>query len=418
MARGSNTDESFVSQDDATTGLIARLPILRESIRDAFANLYATRQRSLLALIGIVIGTAAVIAMVNIGHNAQQEFLRQFKAMGTDILIVQGGVLDGPDRDAGLKLEDVLGLPQRIAAVESVAPISLTGATAISGGRGESVTVVAATATLAAMAKLSPTSGRFVSDFDGNKVFAVVGSEVAAGFAKLGQRLSVGDALQMGDSVFTVIGILAETVPNPMLTTDFNRSIIIPLASTRRVGGGGINNVILRMRAGADDRETASAVRADVQALLGGRPVNVQSARQLIDGMGRQMRLFSLLLAAIGGVSMVVGGVGVMNVMLMNVMERRREIGIRLAIGARRADIGAMFLVEALVLSLLGGLVGTGFGLAAAAVVAEVANWSVGIAPGAIPIGISVSAAVGLFFGIYPAVSAAKLDPIAALRAE
>ncbi len=395
-----------------------RLRILREAVGDAFANLNAMRQRSLLALIGIVIGTAAVIAMVNIGNNARREFLRQFETMGIDILLVQTGMLDGLGHDAGLRADDLRDLPSRIGEVEAVAPVVLGGAYAVLGGRGESVSVVAATAALADIARLSPSSGRFVSDFDGSKAFAVVGRGLAESFAGKGRLLRLGDGLQMGDAVFTVIGLLPEVIPNPMLTTDFNRGVIIPLESARRVGAGGINNVILRMRPGADDRRTAAAVQADVQALLGGRPVDVQSARQLIEGMGRQMRHFSLLLAAIGGVSIVVGGVGVMNVMLMSVMERRREIGIRLAVGARQGDIRAMFLIEALSLSLAGGLLGTASGLAAAAVVADVAAWTFILAPGAVPLGLGVSAATGLFFGIYPAVKAARLDPVAALRAD
>ena len=392
--------------------------IRRELIADAVATLAAVRQRSLLALIGIAIGTASVIAMLNIGHNARLESERRFLAMGTDLLVVQKSyTVDAAD--TAIRLDDAVRLGDHVTAIAAVAPTVLTSAALRAHRTRTDATVVGATASLAPIAKLSLQAGRFVSDFDGARTFAVIGATVAETLGAPGRPLALGDAVQIGAYAFTVIGLLADTAQSPLLPADFNTAVIVPLPSARRITPDPqITTVIARLRPGADDGATAAAVTAYFTDRLRGDAIEVRTARQLIAGLARQMQVYTLLLAAIGGISLVVGGVGVMNVMLMGVIERRREIGLRLALGARRRDIRTMFLVEAVVLASVGGGVGTLLGLGAAFAFAFASGWRFDLAVAVLPLAAGVAAAVGLFFGIYPAVSAARQDPITALRAD
>jgi len=195
--------------------------------------------------------------------------------------------------------------------------------------------------------------------------------------------------------------------------------VIIPQAAMRRIATQTQGSTILA----AADEDTDPILAAEIlkehlSALYGGQGVQVQSARQLIEGMQKQASIMSGLLAAIGGISLLVGGVGVMNVMLMNVSERRREIGLRMALGARRSHIRTMFLIEAALLSLTGGIFGTILGMLAAYIYADFSGWDFTPSSLALPLGAVISAGIGLFFGAYPAASAARLDPIETLRAE
>lgn len=375
---------------------------------DALRNLLAVGQRSLLALIGIVIGTGAVIAMVNVGENAAAESAREFASMGTDLIIASGG---GP---LGIPLSELERLPGLLPELAVVAPVATAGKK-VGRGTGVQTTLVGATAALAEAARLKVQEGRFLSDFDRAETFAVVGRRTAASATP---AVALGDPLRVDGYVFTVIGIMDDLTPNPLLPFDINDVVMVPLGAMRRVGADPAPSAIVARAAGGRDAIAAGeALAARLAAHRHGRPVQAQSARQLIEGMRKQAQVFTGLLAAIGAISLVVGGVGVMNVMLMNVSERRREIGLRMAVGARRGHIRVMFLCEAAALSLTGGVVGTALGLLAAYGIAWYSGWHFLLATGALPLGGGISLAIGLFFGAYPAATAANLDPIESLRA-
>lgn len=231
--------------------------------------------------------------------------------------------------------------------------------------------------------------------------------------------MDVGRPVRVGRYLFTVIGVLKPGPTTAFDPTDFNSAIIIPLASGRRaLGQTAPNAAMARVRPGADAVSAASALSEELKRASPRAQLQVQSARQLIATLKAQKAVHTRLLAAIGGISLLVGGIGVMNVMLMGVMERRREIGLRAAIGATPRDIQLMFLVEAAVLALSGGVLGALLGVAAAFVVAKTSGWTFDPALYALPLGSGVATVVGLVFGPYPALKASRLDPIEALRAE
>jgi len=383
---------------------------------EAVANVMAVAQRSILALLGIVIGTASVIAMLNVGHNAEVESIRQFKSMGTDLIVAQAflGQMKGA-RPSASAIEDLAkDLPQ----IRKIAPLSITGKR-LGRGQGMQSSIIGATQSLKDVIRLRTVEGRFLSAFDKEETYAVIGSAIAASRKISATPLHPGDRIRLGNYLFTVIGILAETTHNPLLPFDVNKGVIIPEASMRRVATQTGSSTILAAAADDSDPILATEILGErLRDLHGGQRVQIRSARQLIEGMQKQASIMAGLLAAIGAISLLVGGVGVMNVMLMNVAERRREIGLRMALGARRSHIRIMFLMEAALLSLTGGICGTVLGMLAAYIYADFSGWNFTPSSLALPLGAVISAGVGLFFGAYPAASAARLDPIETLRAE
>jgi len=383
--------------------------------REAVANLRAVAQRSALALLGIVIGTASVIAMLNVGHNAEVESIRQFKSMGTDLIVAQAFL--GQAKAASPSALVIEDLSKTLPQIRQIAPLSITGMRLGRGGMQSSI--IGATQSLKGVIGLRITEGRFLSPFDKDETYAVIGSAIAASRKISDAPLHPGDRIRVGNYLFTVIGILEKTTHNPLLPFDVNKGVIIPEASMRRVTTQTGSSTILAAAAKDSDPILAAETLGEkLTALHGGRRVQTQSARQLIEGMQKQASIMAGLLAAIGAISLLVGGVGVMNVMLMNVAERRREIGLRMALGARRSHIRTMFLMEAAILSLTGGICGTVLGMLAAYIYADFSGWDFTPSSLALPLGAVISAGIGLFFGAYPAASAARLDPIETLRAE
>jgi putative ABC transport system permease protein len=394
----------------------ADVVVLREVVIDAAGSLLALKGRTLLALIGIAIGTAAVIAMLHIGSNARSEALHQFEALGTDLVNIV------PTSDASARTIIPADAPRALLAagvgISEVAPFIQGGTTLRVGRASISASLVAAADGIYSLARAELADGRRTSDLDGNASFAVLGADLAHDIGgATGRRLRIGDQIIADDHPITIVGVLQARAFNPILGLDLNRTVIVPLGSARRfMPDPQITNIAARLAAGADDLATAAAVRTYFAARIRGGNVHVQTARELIAGVDRQMRVYGLLLLAIGAVSLVVGGVGVMNVMLMSVMERRQEIGLRLAIGAQRRDVRAMFLIEALILSGAGSFAGTLLGTLAGWIFAHLSGWHFEAAPAALPLAIGMTLVVGLFFGSYPAARAARLDPIVALN--
>jgi putative ABC transport system permease protein len=223
----------------------------------------------------------------------------------------------------------------------------------------------------------------------------------------------------MDNEIFTVIGVMQAEPAGGMRQFEPNRSIFMHATSAQRLlGKADLNEITAQLRPGATTTQARAQVARYFSSLEKKTSVRISSPEEMIAQMEKQMRMFTLLLGAIGSISLIVGGVGVMNVMLVSVTERRREIGIRRALGARRGDIRAQFLVESMILSLLGGAIGIAFGVAASWLIGYFAHWQFAISGGAILLGVGVSCGIGVFFGYYPARQASLLDPIAALRAE
>ncbi|MGI8839557.1 MAG: ABC transporter permease [Caulobacteraceae bacterium] len=389
---------------------------LAESVAEAFANLYAQRQRSALALLGILIGTASIVAMLTIGHMAGLETLKLFRHLGADMLQIHA-MPAGASPDGVLDRGLIERLPATDSAVVAAAPLVADHDTVSAGGATAELGVAAVTAELPRLVRLSVSRGRFIAPIDDDNLVAVIGEQAAQKLSAPGAPVIPGAKVGLKGYEFTVIGVLGPVPYTALDPMDINNTVLIPLAGARRIfNPPDPTTALVHLRADANVKaagQRISAALANPTATL-----EVISARDLIRGMTAQKALHSRLLIAVGAISLLVGGIGVMNVMLMGVMERRREIGLRAAMGATPRDLQLMFLVEAASLAFVGGLVGLACGLAAALVTAKASGWSFSVALWVLPLGPGVAALVGVAFGLYPAVKASRLSPIEALRAE
>ncbi len=391
-----------------------------ELLADAVTVLVRRRQRTVLALLGVAVGTAAVVAPVNIGHMARMDLVRQFRGMGIDVLIASPATQPQPGHAESrpVPAEAFLRVRDAVPAVTAAAPLAQGSGTVVFRGQTFLASVTGATPHLAALAGLKMADGRFLSPLDEGAAVAVLGHDAAAELAGNGQAPAVGDLVRVDDAMMQVVGLLAETPRNTLLPTDLGRSVIVPLGSVKRIRpSAGIDGVLMKMADGADEHVAGRAAEAYFASLGQGAEMRVESARQLIDSMRSQMKTVAGMIAALGGVALVVGGVGVMNVMLMSVLERRQEVGLRMAVGATRRDVTLMFLAEAVVLSGLGALCGLGIGLAACGLYAVIAGMTLAVSVAVLPLALAVALAVGVAAGIYPALAASRLDPVVALRA-
>ncbi|WP_439596166.1 ABC transporter permease [Falsiroseomonas sp.] len=383
---------------------------------EAVANLLASRQRSALALLGIVIGAAAVIAMLNVGAIARNETIRQFRQLGTDILTLR---LDADSGLGNFALADVEALPQEVPMVTEVAPFVIGGGSVLHEGTAAYGSHLGVTAAFASVSRLRPRAGRFISDLDRYELYAVLGHGMAQQLSTSYAPVGVGSNLRIGRYVFTVIGILEPVLQSPMMPVDIDTTLFVSVPNVRRImANPALSMAIARIRPDAEAEAAVHQIERYFAPKIRDQRLTVQSARQLIAGMQNQMQLFTLLLGAVGAIALALGGVGVMNIMLVSIAERRREIGVRLAIGAEPGDIRTLFLAEAVILSVAGGIIGIFLGIGGAWFFAWLSGWEFVLSPTAVPLGAGVSAAVGIFFGFYPAVMASRLDPIEALRAE
>lgn len=404
--------------------------ILQSNLKEAISSLLASKQRTILALIGIVIGIGSVIAMVSVGKIVQEESLRQFKEMGTDILTIEkefggapgsapGGVMPGTAPKRNLSLPLVMTIPSRCPGITAVAPsVRGSGDISFNGKKLERCGPMGVTASFLEINKLTMRKGRFLSDLDEQSRYCVIGSMVAAELQKRGATQLLGSRIRLGDNLFTVIGVTNEVPQGGMRRFEPNEMIYLHITTGLRVfNNAEISSITARVTPGTSNNAARDQIMAYVST-LGKAQVRITSPEEIIAQMEKQMQMFTLLLGAIGSISLIVGGVGVMNVMLVSVTERRREIGIRRALGAKRGDIRGQFLIESIILSLIGGLLGILFGVGASWLIARFAHWQFVLSLGAILLGVGVSNAVGIFFGYYPARQASLLDPIVALKSD
>jgi len=262
-------------------------------------------------------------------------------------------------------------------------------------------------------------SGRFIALADGYQFYTVVGRTLYEQMKKISYREPLGQTISVGKNLFVIIGVADTWAENSFVYADVNNAIMMPLmASTIVSKYATINSILMRLTPDADIGAVESHVANYLTNQIASKQVSFRSAKELIAKMRKQNDILTVFLGLIGGVSLIVGGIGVMNIMLVSVVERRREIGIRMAVGATRKDIGSLFLVEAIMLSLTGGVLGVIIGILIAYFIALFSHWEFTLFLLPPLTGFSVSVLVGIFFGFYPAHLASKLDPIEALRGE
>ena len=419
--------------------------LLKNNITEAVRSLASAKQRTILALIGIVIGIGSVIAMVSVGKIVQEEALRQFMELGTDLLTIEkergGGPPGGGGRQgtsAPLKLAEVMALPEKCPTIGVVAPsISVWGNGATYAGKKlERIGMLGVTESFRDINKLRVSRGRFISDLDEQSRYCVIGATLGQELRKRGAAEPLGEHIRYGDAILTVVGVLDEVKQGGMRRFDPNETLYVHITTALRMAADPeLSTILARVRPGTDNTTARNQAGAYFTALK--KPVKVSSPEELIAQMEKQMRMFTLLLGAIGSISLIVGGVGVMNVMLVSVTERRREIGIRRALGATKGEIVQQFLWETVVLSGTGGLLGVLAGFLCGPTVTafragvqaffpqvwatlppNIRNIEPRIAPWSIIAAFAISVGVGIVFGIYPARRAANMDPIEALRHE
>ncbi|MEE9914121.1 MAG: ABC transporter permease [Deltaproteobacteria bacterium] len=389
--------------------------LLRINFNEAFRSLWGARQRSLLALIGIVIGIGSVIAMVSIGTIVQQESIRQFKDMGVDIIAIRKNF------SAGMKSEFsediIMKLPALKNNILEVAPYANSGTEFYRGRAKMVMEQMGVTASFFSLNKLAASEGRLLSDLDQNRYCCVVGTELAAFLRNNGTPQLLGSRITAGDRAYTIVGVLAESAEGGLRPYGINRGMLVPLSTAlRSFSNASINTIMARVAASVPIERIRADVQDYFQKKARGTPVDITSAEELIERMKKQMQMFSLLLGAIGSIALIVGGIGVMNVMLISVTERKSEIGLRRALGAQRSDIQSQFLIESVILCLVGGIIGIVVGIGISFLFAYLSSWQFVMSYSSVILGFGVSTLVGVFCGFYPARTAARLDPIKALR--
>ncbi|HRD69901.1 MAG TPA: ABC transporter permease [Legionella sp.] len=390
--------------------------------QQAFVNLTASKLRSFLAVLGILVGTAAVVALISCGQLATEKALEQFKALGTDLLAVSV-YQKSPDKSHSgsdsLSAAQWQQIGERIPQVITIAPYSTAYQPLSFQGKLMQGVIIGADENLAGIINVKLSSGHFVSFLESFEHFCVIGNGLAQQIKEISMDDPVGKQLRIGQSLYTIIGIADHWKENGFFNEDINQAAIIPLAGISLVSKDAkINNAVFLLKPDSPIDEVIEEIKQMISSFAPKLSVFPRSAKQIIASMESQGQIFTLLLAVIGGISLLVGGIGVMNVMLVSVSERKKEIGIRKAVGAKNSEIQALFLVESVILSLIGGVLGVLLGLIFTRIVAYFSGWSFSIFWLPPIAGFFVSAATGIFFGFYPARRASKLEPMASLRSE
>ena len=386
--------------------------------REAFNSMKGSKQRTFLALLGIIIGIGSVMALLSIGATIKSEALRQFRLMGTDVITLRAGMNGGPGEEIKLSVLLVDFLAKYSRNIRRASPENKSYTKVAVGPASHSSSVVGIREAFNHIKRLTAAKGRLLSFLDNGLPHAVLGSALYQKLLKGGAQEPIKE-VTITNQPFTVVGVMAPANLG-FQSREVDESIYVPLDMMSRLKQGrGLDQATVQLWPESDHQKT----QVELQDLASrfGLPqgaMEINSPRRMLEHMEKQMELFTLLLAAVGSISLVVGGVGIMNMMLVSVTERRREIGIRRALGAQRGDITSQFLVESTMLSLTGGILGGVLGVAVAYVVARIEKAPLILSLDAMALCLGVALGVGLFFGFYPARKAAAMDVILALKAD
>ena len=406
------------------------MTFLFNTVKTALRNIMRNRMRSLLTMLGIIIGVAAVIIMVSVGKGAEDDINQRINSLGSNLLMVRGGgssskgVRLGPDSYQTLKLDDVEALRRDAKLLSGVSGVVRSGGQLVTSGSNWPTTMEGGNVEYLDIHQLKIASGSFFTDRDVKSLrkVAVLGPTVVK--QVYGDVDPIGQEFRFRNVPMTVIGVLAPRGQNAM-GGDQDDIVIAPLTTVYyRIAG---ENHLGQIIASAQSREAMTAAQDEMTTILrkahklrDGQDddFNIRNQSDILETATSMSRTLTMLLSAIAAVSLLVGGIGIMNIMLVSVTERTREIGIRMAIGARGIDILVQFLVEAVVLCSLGGAIGIMLAVGVCTVLEQVVGMSAILDGPTIMLAFGFSALVGMFFGFYPARKAARLNPIDALRYE
>jgi putative ABC transport system permease protein len=409
---------------------------LWRTFKVAWEGLTLNKARSFLTTLGVIIGVGAVIVMMAVSAGAEAEIADQINALGANLVMVMPsfsrggfgpGMGAGAGRPPGLTYDDINAIAQNVTGINGVSAEQTTNQIVKAGSTTlEDISIVGTTAGFPDVRDYRVAEGRFLTDEDNDRVNKVVvlGYDIAQELFS-GQSV-VGQSIKIGPTKFTVVGVMEDK--GVVGNTDYDGRVYIPLTvvfkkfTRARFGGDSVRTIYVS----AESKEAMGSVMSQVTTLLIQRhdvapespDFSLMTQDSIIDTAASTTEAFRDLLAWVAGVSLVVGGIGIMNIMLVSVTERTREIGLRQALGARPRDVQSQFLLEAMMLSLIGGLVGVIAGVGGSYLFNALGTMRTELVMESIPLAFGSAAVVGIFFGYYPATKAAQLDPIEALRRE
>ncbi|WP_088188308.1 ABC transporter permease [Desulfosporosinus sp. FKA] len=401
-----------------------------ESIRVSLRALRANKLRSALTMLGMIIGVAAVIAMVGIGNGATASITSQIQGLGSNLLTISsgqsnsGGVRGGMGSSDTLKMTDVDKI-QIGTAVKAVAPVANTNGQVVFGSGNTSTTIMGTTQDYQEIKNVTMATGRYITtdDVDKGARVAVLGPTVVTDLFGDANASVIGKVIKINNVPFQVIGVTTATGSTGFMSSDDMITAPISTIQERLLGKKTVRNILVsatsadQMQA-AQNQITAELERAHKIQAGQNDDFTIQNQADMLQTMTGVTQTLTMLLGGIAGISLLVGGIGIMNIMLVSVTERTREIGIRKAIGAKGMDIMLQFLIEAIVLSILGGGIGIVLGFGGSTLAGKALKMSTSISPMSVLVAFGFSAAIGIIFGVFPARKAASMDPIDALRYE
>ncbi len=403
---------------------------LLELVRLAISRLGTSRVRSFLTMLGIIIGVASVVALVSVGQGASTGITNRISSLGTNLLTINagatfsGGVRSAAGSATTLTLDDAAAIGE-VSGVAAVSPELSTSAFVVAGDLNTTTTVLGTTQDYPTVRAYELWQGSFLTDTSVEQALrvAVLGATTAEDLGL--DASSIGSEITVGGIPFEVVGILQTKGSTGFSSGD--DQVLIPVSTLKRYFTGTASTGVRSIGVSVATAKQMETVKAEITAVLEERhgisstesdDFSIADQTQLLSTATSIFGLLTVLLAGVASISLIVGGIGIMNIMLVSVRERTREIGIRKAIGARSRDILLQFMVEALVLSILGGVIGVLVGLVASALIGALAGWGFVFNPLTLVVATVFSLVVGVLFGVWPARQAAKLNPIAALRFE
>jgi putative ABC transport system permease protein len=406
-----------------------------QSVRIAGRALRVNKLRSALTMLGIIIGVAAVIAMVGVGAGAQARVAEQIQSLGSNLIIVlsgsvtSSGIRLGTGSQLTISEDDATAIAREVPLVQAAAPSVRGTAQVVYGNLNWATSIQGVTPDYFEARDWPVTDGRAITpeDVDGAAKIALVGQTTALNL--FGESEPLGQIIRIKKVPFTVVGVLSRKGQNSW-GQDQDDVIMIPISTAKKKVLGvsqanprSVGSISIKVRADEDMIEAEEQIRALLRQRHRLQPFQdddfwLRNLSEVLQTQEESSRVMTYLLAAIASVSLLVGGIGIMNIMLVSVTERTREIGLRMAVGARRRHILLQFLIEAVTLSLIGGIIGIALGLGGSRAISYFAEWRTLVNPESILIAFGFAAGIGIFFGFYPARKASRLDPIEALRYE